>query len=119
MSRFLDGSYEEFIGAMMDKLEAGIVMANTIRREGSTGTTLARKSQGSSCVGKPVCKLGHLARDSREGLPASARQWLSDSIDSFDSWLQLPKLFSRSFHQVYNDVDDSACDSSCYRCIAL
>ena len=119
MSRFLDGSYEEFIGEMMDKLEAGIVMANTIRREGSTGTTLARKSQGSSCVAKLACKLGHWARDSKEGLPAPARQWLSDSIDSFDSWLQLPKLFSRSFHQVYNDVDDSACDSSCYRCIAL
>ena len=98
-------------------------MVNTIRRESSGPEAPSSRSEAKgSCVAKLACKLGHWAKESRDGMPGPARRWLSDSIDTIDSWWggpALPHLFSASFRDVFNDVDDSACDSSCYRCIAL
>ena len=79
----------------------------------------------SSCLTKLACKLGHWAKDSSEKLPRPAQKWLGDAMKGWGSSGQeevssmVPKQFTSSFSNIFNDVDDSSCDSTCYRCIAL
>ena len=119
-NRYRDLASDDILGDLMDKLEAGIVMFNTIRRETSGAKDVSRSGEAEgSCVAKLACKLGHWARDGSYNLPGPARRWLADSIDTLDSWVDVPPKFSHSFRDVFNDVDDASCDSTCFRCIAL